>query len=141
MKKKMKKWSAAIGMVVLGIGVFCGYQKYYGERSRTYTEEELEIMQLVQIYQNYKDTLGENEEIPEDFIFDVDGKQMKAIEFEKLIENNAWLSQVTMRELPYFDAGPEAGPDARDYYLGEMPSYDVGLEAQDYYLKKVGNFE
>ncbi len=52
-------------------------------------------------------------EVPEDFIFDVNGRQMKASEFEELIENNAWVSRVSMRELPYFDAGF----DARDYYL------------------------
>lgn len=55
---------------------------------------------------------------------------MKAGEFEELIENNAWVSQVSMRELSYF----EAGPDARDYYLGELPSFDVGADAQDHYL-------
>lgn len=129
--KKLKKWSIVMSVIFLGIGVFCGYQTYHGERSKTYTEEELEIMQLVQIYQNYKGTLGENGEVPEDFIFDVNGRQMRASEFEELIENNAWVSQVSMRELPYFDAGP----DARDYYLGEVPSFDVGADAQDHYLE------
>lgn len=131
MKKKLKKWSIVMSMVLLGIGVLCGYQTYQGERSKTYTEEELEIIQLVQMYQNYKATLGENEEIPEDFMFDVNGRQMKSREFEELIENNAWVSQVSMRELPSFDAGP----GARDYYLGELPSFNVETDAQDYYLE------